>query len=57
MVFRVIITNNAEQDLREIVPFIKKENRKAAEQYGYRLIDKALSLSGFLERGRIVPEL
>jgi toxin ParE1/3/4 len=43
--------------LREIVRFIKKENREAAEQFGYRLIDKALSLATFPERGRFVPEL
>ncbi len=56
MDFKVILTSTAREDLREIVEFIAKDHREAAEKFGYLLIDRALSLSTFPEKGRPVPE-
>jgi len=44
------------QDLAEIVRYIAFDNPKAAEDFGYALIDSALSLSTLPERGRFVPD-
>lgn len=57
MDFKVIISPRAIQDLGEIVRYISFDDEKAAERFGYKLIDEALSLSTFPERGRFVPEL
>ncbi len=56
MDFKVILTPTAHQDLREIVEFIARDDRKAAEKFGYTLLDNALSLTKFPDRGRLVPE-
>ncbi len=53
---KVIISPRAIQDLEEIVRYISFDNGKAAERFGYTLIDAALSLATFPERGRFVPE-
>jgi len=53
---KVIISPRAIQDLQEIVRYISFDNPKAAERFGYALIDAALSLATFPERGRFVPE-
>ena len=53
---KVIISPRAVQDLAEIVRYISFDNSAAAEQFGYALIDAALSLASLPERGRIVPE-
>ena len=53
---QVIISPRAIQDLEEIVRYISFDDRKTAEQFGYTLIDAALSLATFPERGRFVPE-
>jgi plasmid stabilization system protein ParE len=53
----VILTPQSQDDLREIVSFIARDNPSQAMKFGYALIDKALSLDTFPERGRTVPEL
>jgi toxin ParE1/3/4 len=54
---KVIFSPRADNDLRIIVKFIAYQgNPVAAEKLGNNLIEKALSLSEFPERGRIVPE-
>jgi plasmid stabilization system protein ParE len=53
---KVILSPRAIQDLAEIVRYISFDNPKAAEQFGYALIDAALSLKNLPERGRFVPE-
>ena len=53
---KVILSPRAIQDLEEIVRYISFDNPKVAEQFGYALIDAALSLSNLPERGRFVPE-
>jgi addiction module RelE/StbE family toxin len=57
MDFRVVLTPTAREDLREIVKFIARDNRDAAKKFGNLLIDKALTLAKFPDRGRVVPEL
>jgi addiction module RelE/StbE family toxin len=56
MDFKVILTPAAREDLREIVEFIARNDREAAEKFGYALIEKALSVARFPERGRSVSE-
>jgi plasmid stabilization system protein ParE len=53
----VILTPQSQVDLREIVSFIAHDNPDQAVRFGDPLIDKALSLGTFPERGRMVPEL
>ena len=53
---KVILSPRAIQDLKEIVRYISCDDPKAAEGLGYALIDTALSLATFPERGRLVPE-
>ena len=56
MACKVILSPRAIQDLGEIVRYISFDNPVAAERLGYALIDSALSLAEFPERGRMVPE-
>jgi toxin ParE1/3/4 len=56
MDFKVILTPTAQEDLREIAEFIARDHPEAAERFGLLLIDKALSLAKFPERGQSVPE-
>ena len=53
---KVILSPRAIQDLGEIVRYISFDNPQAAKQFGYSLIDAALSLKDLPERGRLVPE-
>ncbi len=53
---KVILSPRAIQDLSEIVRYISFDNPRAAEKFGYALIDAALSLRTLPERGRFVPE-
>ena len=52
----VILTEQAQCDLREIIAFISRDSSQRAEQFGNKLIDQALSLGDFPEMGRTVPE-
>ena len=53
----VILTPQSQDDLQEIVSFIARDNPIQAVKFGDALIDKALSVATFPERGRVVPEL
>ena len=57
MGFKVILTPQSVSDLESIVTFIAKDNPERARGFGYELIDHALSVASFPERGRIVPEI
>ena len=57
MDFKVILTLQSLDDLKEIVHFIAKDNPERARTFGNQLIDHALSIQNFPERGRIVPEV
>jgi toxin ParE1/3/4 len=57
MGFKVILTPQSLDDLREIVTFIAKDNPDRARTYGNELIDRALSVANFPQMGRVVPEI
>jgi toxin ParE1/3/4 len=52
----VIYAPEAERDLESITAFIAKDNPKAAEQFGFRLIERAELLGMFPKLGRPVLE-
>ena len=54
---KVILTPQSLDDLREVVTYIAKDNPERARSFGNELIDSALSLATFPERGRVVPEI
>jgi len=54
---KVILTPQAQNDLRDIVSFIAQQNPERARSYGNELIDHALTLAELPERGRMVPEI
>jgi plasmid stabilization system protein ParE len=56
MDFKVFLSEVALNDLERIVVYIAPLNPIAAEQLGNQLLDAALSLHSFPERGRMVPE-
>jgi plasmid stabilization system protein ParE len=53
----VILTAQSQDDLREIVIFIARDDPQAARLFGDELIDQALSVGNFPEMGRVVPEV
>jgi plasmid stabilization system protein ParE len=55
MDFKVFLSEEALNDLEQIVAYIAPHNLDAAARMGNRLLDAALALSSFLERGRVVP--
>jgi toxin ParE1/3/4 len=55
--YEIIITENAEQDLKEIILYVAQRDIKIALDIYERLQAKAFSLRTFPEKGRIVPEL
>ena len=57
MDFKVILTPQSLDDLEEIVRFIAQDNPERARTFGNELINHALSVRTFPERGRIVPEI
>jgi plasmid stabilization system protein ParE len=56
MGFKVILTPQAQDDLRGIVYFVARNNPQRAKSFGHELIDHALTLGEMPERGRVVPE-
>jgi plasmid stabilization system protein ParE len=51
------LTQQSQDDLRDIVVFIAQDDQDAARRFGNRLIDEALNLGAFPEMGRVVPEI
>ncbi len=49
--FKVILTPQSIDDLRETVSFIAQHNPERARTFGYELIDQALSLATFPDSG------
>jgi toxin ParE1/3/4 len=56
MDFKVFLSSQALGDLERIVAYIALEDVGAGERIGNHLLDAALSLAAFPERGRVVPE-
>jgi plasmid stabilization system protein ParE len=55
MDFEVFLSADALNDLERIVAYIALDNVVAAARMGNQLLDAALSLATFSERGRTVP--
>jgi plasmid stabilization system protein ParE len=53
---KIFVSSDALIDLERIVGYIALDDVVAAERMGNRLLDAAMSLTTFPERGRIVPE-
>lgn len=56
MVFKIIWSPRALEDLAAIVKYIRRNNPTAALNFGQKLIKKAESLASFPERGRIIQK-
>jgi plasmid stabilization system protein ParE len=56
MAFKIIWSQRARDDLRDVVAFIAEDNRGVAESFGFRLISKVDLLGQFPHLGRVVPE-
>ena len=56
MDFKVFLSNEALSDLEGVVTYIARHNPSAAARMGNHLLDAALSLNTFPQRGRVVPE-
>ena len=56
MAFKIIWSEQAREDLREIVTFIALDNPTTAESFGYLLMTKVDALAQFPRLGRAVPE-
>lgn len=56
MDFKVFLSSDALSDLERIVAYIALDNVAAAARMGNQLLDAAISLTTFPERGRMVPE-
>jgi len=56
MVYKIIWSPRALEDLREIVGYIRRDKPIAARQFGEKLIAKAESLATFPQRGRVIKK-
>ena len=52
----VILTPQAQEDLRRIVERVAQDSRERALALGNRLIDRAVAVGTFPRAGRVVPE-
>jgi toxin ParE1/3/4 len=56
MDYRVIWTQAALADLRDLVRYIARDDQKVAKQFGELIIGKISSIQAFPRMGRMVPE-
>ncbi len=56
MVYKIIVSEEAISDLRDIVAYIAKDNPSVAKKFGSKLIQSTKPLSNHPRIGRIVPE-
>jgi toxin ParE1/3/4 len=56
MDFKVVFMRRAVRDLEIITAQIAREDPQAAERFGLKLIEEALTLGRFPRIGRVVPE-
>jgi len=57
MAGKVILTPQAQEDLREIVSFLERDSADKASAFANLLVENALSTATLPSPGRIVPEL
>lgn len=56
MAYKVRFSHSARTDINHIVRFISSDNHEQAFRFARLLIEHAMSLAQFPERGRVVPE-
>ena len=56
MDFKVFLSPQALTDLERVVTYVALDDAAAATRVGNQLLNAALSLATFPERGRVVPE-
>ena len=56
MAFRVVWSETALADLRDLVRYIARDDRQVAKRFGDLIVTKVQSLQTFPRIGRIVPE-
>ena len=56
MAFRVVGSETALADLRDLVRYIARDDRQVAKRFGDLIVTKVQSLQTFPRIGRIVPE-
>jgi toxin ParE1/3/4 len=56
MAFRVVWSETALADLRDLVRYIARDDRQVAKRFGELIVTKVQSLQPFPRIGRIVPE-
>lgn len=56
MAFRVVWSETALADLRDLVRYIARDDRQVAKRFGDLILTKVQSLQAFPRIGRIVPE-
>jgi len=57
MVYRIVLSLEVQNDLREIRRYISLDSSQAAERFGQRLAKKTSLLETHSEIGRVFPEL
>lgn len=57
MAYKVRFSHSARSDINDIVRYISIDNRDQAFRFARFLIEHAVSLGQFPERGRVVPEI
>ena len=56
MAYKVRFAHSARADINHIVRYISSDNHEQAFRFARSLIEHAMSLAQFPERGRVVPE-
>jgi plasmid stabilization system protein ParE len=56
MDYKIIFSEPAIDDLKQIVRFISQDNQEAGARFGGKLIESVRHLSKFPRLGRVVPE-
>jgi len=56
MAYRIVWSETALADLRDLVRYIARDDRKVAKRFGDLIVTKVQSLQNFPRIGRIVPE-
>lgn len=56
MAYKVRFSHSARADINHIVRYIASDNREQAFRFAKLLIEHAMNLAQFPERGRVVPE-
>ena len=56
MAFRIVWSETALTDLRDLVRYIARDDRQDAKRFGDLIVTKVQSLQAFPRIGRIVPE-